>query len=108
MSVTLFAKLTEFRLYPAAADDLDDIWRYSAESWSVEQADRFIDDLVRTFELLVSVPEIAGERKEFDPPVRIHVHGLHLIVYVIAGDHISILRVLGGRQDWRQILDALD
>jgi toxin ParE1/3/4 len=99
---------SEYRLSPAAESDLDDIWRYSAETWSVEQADRYIDGLVRTFELIVSVPEIARERNEFMPPVRIHLHGRHLIVYVIEPGHVAILRVLGGRQDWKKALDALD
>ncbi len=29
-----------YRLTPRALADLDDIWRHSAETWSVAQADR--------------------------------------------------------------------
>ncbi|MEO3432947.1 type II toxin-antitoxin system RelE/ParE family toxin [Inquilinus sp. CAU 1745] len=101
-------RLTHYRLLPKTLDDLDEIWRYSAETWSLDQADRYIDDLTRTFESLTSMPTIARERSEFNPPVRIHVHGAHLVIYTIAEDHIAILRILGGRQDWRKLLQALD
>jgi toxin ParE1/3/4 len=104
----LSAEPSEYRLFPAAESDLDDIWRYSAETWSVDQADRYIDGLVRTFELIVWVPEIARERNEFTPPVRIHLHGRQLIVYVIEPDYIAIMRILGGSQNWRKARDALD
>lgn len=97
-----------YRLAPRALADLDDIWRYSAETWSISQADRYLDDLVRMFDAIAAMPTLARERSEFTPPVRIHVHESHLIVYTIAEDHVSILRLLGGQQDWVSILKAAD
>ncbi len=101
-------RVSGYRLSPKALADLDEIWRYTAETWSIEQADRYIDALVSTFETIVSMPTLARERSEFTPPVRIHVSEEQLIVYTINGDHIDILRLLGGRQDWRSILKYLD
>jgi len=101
-------RLTHYRLSPKALIDLDDIWRYTAETWSLDQADRYIDALVSTFETIVSMPTLAPERAEFTPPVRIHVHEEQVIVYTINRDHIVISRLLGGRQDWRSILKILD
>jgi toxin ParE1/3/4 len=40
--------------------------------------------------------------------VRIHLHEGRLIVYRIADDHVAILRLLGGRQDWVSILKSAD
>ena len=97
-----------YRLAPRALADVDEIWRYSAETWSVEQADRYIDRLARVFETIAQMPLLARERREFTPPVRIHVHEGHLVVYVAADDHVAIVRVLGGRQDWTTILRAAD
>ena len=97
-----------YRLSPKALIDLDDIWRYTAETWSLDQADRYVDDLVSIFETIASMPTIARERTEFSPPVRIHVHEQQLIVYTINENHIAILRLLGGRQNWRTILKALE
>ena len=97
-----------FRLAPQAETDLEDIWLHGATEWSPEQADRYLDGLVAVFELLCAMPRIARERTEFAPPVRIHPTGPHLIVYRIVDDHLDILRVLGGRQDRRRLLDALE
>ncbi len=97
-----------YRLAPQALADLDDIWRYTAETWSIAQADRYIDGLVEIFEAIAVTPTLAHERTEFSPPVRIHVHQSHLIVYRIADGHVAILRLLGGRQDWLSILHATD
>ena len=100
--------LGSYRLTPRARADLEDIWLYTAEHWSPDQANIYVDDLVQSFEALVGMPLIARERDEFDPPVRLHPSGRHLIVYRLVEDHIEIVRVLGGRQDWAAILQALD
>lgn len=103
-----YVKPTHYRLTPKSLGDLDDIWRYTAETWSLNQADNYIDDLTCIFDMIVGMPEIVRERLEFDPPVRIHAHKNHLIIYVIIDDHIAILRLLGGRQDWQTALRAIE
>lgn len=104
----LRSSLTHYRLTPAAQDDLEEIWLYSAQTWSIEQADRYIDALEETFGRLLFMPEMARERPEFDPPVRVHSSTEHVIVYRIKDDHLAVLRVLGGGQDWQTILRAID
>ena len=99
---------TTYRLTPAAQSDLEDIWLYTAQRWSVAQADRYTDILEDTLERLVFMPQMARERVEFEPPVRIHPSAEHLIVYRIEQDRLVVLRVLGAGQDWQAILRALD
>lgn len=100
--------LTSYRLTPAAQGDLEDIWLYTMQQWSSAQADRYTDILEDTFERLLFMPEMARERPEFDPPVRIHPSAEHLIIYRIENDHLAILRVIGAGQDWQAILRAVD
>ena len=97
-----------YRLSPRVLEDLDDVWRYSAERWPIEQADKYIDELVLIFEMIASVPTLARERSEFTPPVRIHTHESHLIIYTISDEIVVISRLLGGRQDWVSVLKAAD
>jgi toxin ParE1/3/4 len=97
-----------YRLAPRALADLDDIWRFTAERWSLNQADRYIDDLVRVFETIALFPTLARERAEFSPPVRIQSHEGHLVIYLVTEGEVVVLRVLGGRQDWLAILKAAD
>ena len=100
------SKPTPYRLAPKAIEDMDAVWRYTAETWSLEQADAYIDGMTHAFQLIADMPKIARERTEFVPPVRIHVHQGHLVVYVLADGYVSVLRVLGGRQNWQAILQA--
>jgi toxin ParE1/3/4 len=102
------SSLTAYRLTPAAQSDLEDIWLYTAQRWSAAQADRYTDILEDTLERLLFMPEMARERREFDPPVRIHPSAAHLIIYRVEDNHLAILRVLGAGQDWQAILRAVD
>ena len=102
------SNLMTYWLTPAAQYDLEDIWLYTAQQWSIEQADRYTDILEDTFDRLLFMPEMARERPEFDPPVRIHPSAEHLIIYHIESDHLVIMRVLGASQDWPIILRAVD
>lgn len=97
-----------YRLTAKARDDLDDIWRYTAESWSLSQADIYLAQLVMAFDGILAQPEMAREYVEFTPPVRILIHQGYVIVYRLEHAEIAIIRVLGGRQDWKQILSAID
>lgn len=96
------------RLAPRAEADLEDIWLYGAAEWSSEQADRYIDGITAVLDLLCVMPELARERMEFIPPVRIHPSGSHLVIYRNVGDHLDVLRILSGRQDWRRLLEVLE
>ncbi|MDG4719347.1 MULTISPECIES: type II toxin-antitoxin system RelE/ParE family toxin [Thalassospira] len=101
-------KLTGYLLTPKAIEDLENIWRYSAETWSVDQADIYIDGLVQLFDGLVQTPLMARERPEFFPPVRIQIHQSHLVIYKVEADHILIVRVLGGKQNWFDVLHSTE
>jgi toxin ParE1/3/4 len=54
------------------------------------------------------MPTIARERDEFDPPVRIHPSAEHLIVYRTADTLLIVIRILGGRKNWRAVLEMID
>lgn len=95
-------------LTPEAERDLEDIWRYSAETWSPRQADRYIDEIEELFALIAGMPGIAREWTEFDPPVHLFPHGQHVIVYRVENESVLVVRILGGKQDWRRILQALE
>jgi toxin ParE1/3/4 len=86
-------------LRPAAEADLSEIWLDGAETWGVEQADRYADGLFAVFDLLAEFPEMAREREEFSPPVRIHSSGSHLVIYRLEGQGVEIIRVLHAQRN---------
>jgi toxin ParE1/3/4 len=97
-----------YTLAPEALRDLETVWAYGAETWSADQADRYLDELVQAFDRVAGSPTLFRERLEFTPPVRICPYRSHLIVYLGLEGQVTILRILGGRQDWQAILRALD
>lgn len=90
---------TGWTIRPAGQADLAAIWRHGAATWGVAQADRYADGLFAVFDLLAGFPDLARERPEFSPPVRIHPSGAHLIIYRPAGGGIELLRVLHAHQN---------
>ena len=91
-------------LRPAARADLEAIWDYTTATWSVAQARAYLEGMRATLDLLAEMPEIARERVEFRPPVRLHRYRSHMIVFVADADRIEVIRVLHGRADWASLL----
>lgn len=89
-----------YRLRPRARDDLEAIWLYTATQWSAAQADLYIRQLMAGLELLATQPGIARERSELTPPMRIYPIASHIIIYRIEADHLDIIRIRHGREDW--------
>ena len=86
-------------LRPAARADLAKIWTDGAMTWGADQADRYADGLFAVFDLLAEFPELARERAEFAPPVRIHPSGSHLVIYRPEGQGVEIIRILHAHQN---------
>jgi len=90
-----------YRLSRKAEEDLIHIYVDGARLFGVAQAEKYFSALEKTFQLLAENPFIARQRAELDPPVRMHPHRPHLIVYALdeSGD-ITILRIRHDREDW--------
>jgi toxin ParE1/3/4 len=86
-------------ILPAAEVDITKIWHHGAGSWGIEQADHYADGLFALFDLLAEFPDMARERADFSPPVRIHPSGVHLVIYQLKGQGIEIIRILHSHQN---------
>ena len=93
------------QLRPLAEEDLITIWLYSYERWGELQADLYLEKLKHTFARLAETPQLARERAEFIPPVRIHPCEQHLIVYLAIDNGVDIIRVLHQSMDVDSRLD---
>ena len=69
-----------YRLTPLAEVDLENIWRYTFETWSVEQADSYLTDLVAAFEQL-AWGEKRGQIVDVRPGYFKHMCGSHIIYF---------------------------
>ena len=89
----------QFQLYPEAELDLEKIWQYTASTWGVNQAIKYIDDLDTTFQMLTENPLLCRGRLELQPPVRIHRFQSHMIAYNQSEGGIDIVRILHKSSD---------
>lgn len=93
----------KYRTTFEADRDIIEIYVLGAEQFGVPQSERYVSELFGTFELLADNPQMARERQELTPPMRLHPHQAHLIAYTIREDDIVIVRVLHSRQDWQSL-----
>ncbi len=97
--------MNTYRLLPAAERDLESIWHYTEKNWGANQADCYIDGLIDLFELLSENPQMCRERHEFCPPVFIHHHAHHLVVFMVSSIGIDVIRILHESMDIDAHLD---
>lgn len=91
--------MAEYRLSPAAERDLESIWRYSRQEWSLEQADRYIDILEAAFAQLAESPKTAPACDHIRPGYRRRSVERHMIYFRITSYGIAIIRILHVNMD---------
>ncbi len=90
-----------FRLSIAADQDVRDIHTFGTLSFGERQADSYLKALMKEFEFVGANPRASRERREINPPVRVHVTGSHLIIYSIDERGAFILRIMHDHADWQ-------
>ena len=86
--------------FTAQADaDIADCYLYGYRHFGQHQAEIYNTEIRHIMGLIAANPYLARERPEFDPPVRIHHHARHYIIYVLKDDGILIVRVLRDNVD---------
>jgi toxin ParE1/3/4 len=89
-----------YRLSPEARADLEDIWLYTAERWSLEQADRYHNRLIDALEALADTPARGVAADHIRPGYRRLRAGSHVVFYLPLREGIEIIRILHSRMDF--------
>lgn len=71
------------RLARQADQDLIDVYLTGVRTFGSMQAERYHTGLIAHFDLLATHPEIAHEREELRPPMRLHPYRASLVAYVV-------------------------
>lgn len=87
-----------YALSPLAEIDLEEIWFYTFQNWSLAQADSYLRDLVSAFEGLASGAK-RGREADVRPDYLKCPLGSHMIYFRDRSDQIEVMRVLHQRQD---------
>ena len=97
--------MSQLRLSPRASSDLIEIWSYIADD-SEANADRFIDKIYETIELLVRQPGLGRHRDELAPRILSFPVGRYIIFYRVVIGAIEVVRVLHGARDIEDIFEG--
>ncbi len=97
--------MLKYKLSKSAVKDLNNIWSYTVKKWSLNQADKYYNSLVKVFQDIANNP---NEGKNYDGVssdllgFRI---GKHIIFYqILDKEFIEIIRILHGSMDLKSKL----
>ncbi len=87
-----------YRLSPLAVADLEDIYVYTLQTWSVEQAITYHGSLVATFEGLADRTRI-GRTVDIYADYLKYLTGSHVVYYRLSDGAVEIIRILHQSMD---------
>ena len=88
-----------YKLSRAAVSDLADIWNYTYNEWSEEQADNYYQLLLNTCNKLSTHPNYGKQYADVHPNLLGYKVQQHIIFYTKEENHILVVRVLHSRMD---------
>ena len=95
--------MAEYRLTHRAAQALEDIYVYTAQTFGDAQAEAYHEGFHRTFGLIADFPFMGRSADELIPGLRQHRHGKHVFFYAVAADGTVIIQaIFHGAQNVRK------
>lgn len=91
----------EFKISNEAQKDLENIWLYTFETWSIEQADRYVELIIDEIEYLAKNPTSGKDYSNLRKGYFRSTVKSHLIFYRInqKEELIEIIRILHQQMD---------
>ena len=80
-----------YTLRQCAADDLEQIWRYTFQKWGIDQADKYLRSIISRFLWLAENPTLGKQRNDIKPGYYCFPEGRHLIFYTLSQNGIDII-----------------
>lgn len=92
--------MTDYRLTPAARQDLSSIWDHTEENWGRQQGEVYLNEIRAAVERTVQAPDRARAGDEVRAGYRRYAIGSHLVFYLVSDDgRVDIIRILHQRMD---------
>ena len=92
--------MTRFLLRPRAQRDIDEIWNYTATTWSPAQAEIYIRQIQGACEALASNPRLGRPCEDVRARYRKYRSGSHFIFYLAFDDGVDVVRILHQSMDF--------
>ena len=88
-----------FVISKKAVSDLEEIWLYTVEKWSVEQADRYYNLIFDEINYICKNSTAGKSMEHVRKGYRASKVKSHLIFYRVLNDTIEVIRILHERMD---------
>lgn len=82
-----------YQIRALAQSDLESIWLYTLEQWGVDQANIYLEAIIKRFGWLAKNPLLGKHRDEIKKGYYCFPEGMHLIFYIIKDSQIEIIGV---------------
>lgn len=91
----------DYKISVKAFEDIESIWLYTFENWSIEQADRYLNLIFDEIEYLAENPTSGKDYSHIRKSYRCARVKSHLIFYRINNDEdtLEVIRILHERMD---------
>ena len=92
-------KILPFIITKKAVADLEQIWLYTAEKWSIEQADRYYNLIFDEINFICRNNSAGKSMEHIRKGYRASKVKFHLIFYRVVNKKIEIVRILHEKMD---------
>ena len=94
----------KYRIRSLAEYDLEAIWLYTIEQWSVDQADTYLESIIQRFDWLADNPLLGKQRDDVKKGYYCFPEGMHLVFYKIINNQIEIIGIPHQSMDFVECL----
>lgn len=98
------AKTRELRFSPRALRDLEEIWLYTFEKWSLSQAESYVSDISSACKGLAKGDRVGVNADYVRGGYLKYFSGAHTIYYTVSEQYLYIIRVLHQSRDVEKAL----
>jgi toxin ParE1/3/4 len=88
-----------FVISKKATTDLEEIWLYTADKWSIEQADRYYHLIFDEINFICKNPRSGMQMEWIRKGYRVAKVKFHLVFYKVEKNIVQIIRILHERMD---------
>jgi len=96
--------MTRYLLRPRAQRDLEEIWTYTAGTWSPAQAETYVRQVQHSCRMIAVDPRLGRSCDDIRAGYRKFRSGSHFLFYRPIKDGVEIVRILHFSMDFEQHL----
>lgn len=92
-------KLFPYEISKEALSDINEIWLYTKDRWSVEQADRYYNLIFDEIDFICNNPGAGKSKEHIRKGYKASKVKSHLIFYRVVNNVVEIIRILHENMD---------